>query len=381
MWKKTALALTVGGGLFGGIVAQASAATVTRPIDPATGRVATHRLQFSGTGEEVNGVSLTVTSGGGTITFHDQSATITPDAASGCTASPDGHTVDCPNPAAPAATNVTGITIRLGGGNDTVNGDGTTIPLRIFGEGGRDTIHGGAGNDEIFTFGGAVDAIACGDGVDTVKSDAQDSFLDASCENVNRPATGGQGEAPPPSTTGSGPTPVLTPTAPGTPSPIKVKGCPTQFIGGSGNDRIDGTGNGDRMFGMGGNDILNGLGGADCLYGMAGNDGLYGGDGTDRLIGGKGKDLLSGGKGRDRLSGGSSRDRLLGGSGNDRLLGGKGNDRLTGGSGKNRYSGGAGNDRIFAHNGKVDTINCGSGRDVARVDRADKVSGCERVIR
>jgi Ca2+-binding RTX toxin-like protein len=81
------------------------------------------------------------------------------------------------------------------------------------------------------------------------------------------------------------------------------------------------------------------------------------------------------------LSGGRGNDRLTGGSGNDRLAGGPGGDRLHGGSGRNTYSGGSGNDRVVAVNRRRETINCGSGRDGATVDRRDRTRRCERVRR
>jgi Ca2+-binding RTX toxin-like protein len=143
-----------------------------------------------------------------------------------------------------------------------------------------------------------------------------------------------------------------------------------------------GTGGDDTVDGGTGNDTIYGAGGNDTLIGGAGNDRLFGGRGRDRLSGGKGKDRLSGGTRNDKLFGGSGGDRLSGGKGNDTLGGGKGKDKLTGGGGVNKYSGGGGNDAINARNRKTETVNCGAGRkDSARIDRADKVKGCEKVKR
>jgi hypothetical protein len=48
----------------------------------------------------------------------------------------------------------------------------------------------------------------------------------------------------------------------------------------------------------------------------------------------------------------------------------------------NKYSGGDGNDSINARNGKKETVNCGAGKkDIASVDKADEVKGCEKVMR
>jgi Ca2+-binding RTX toxin-like protein len=91
--------------------------------------------------------------------------------------------------------------------------------------------------------------------------------------------------------------------------------------------------------------------------------------------------VLVGGLGDDQLYGGWGNDRLVGGSGADVLWGGVGRDRLVGGPGTNYISGGPGRDSISAANGSEDTIDCGTGRDVARVDRFDFVRGCERVLR
>ncbi|MEA2427992.1 MAG: large repetitive protein [Thermoleophilaceae bacterium] len=138
--------------------------------------------------------------------------------------------------------------------------------------------------------------------------------------------------------------------------------CANRTDGTAGPDTLTGTPAGDNLFGLGGNDTLNGLAGSDCLNGGSGADRLNGGSGADALNGGPGRDRLSGGAGNDRLSGAAGNDSLTGGAGNDRLSGGAGNDKLTGGAGRNTYSGGAGNDTIKAANGRVDKIDCGSGR-------------------
>ena len=106
--------------------------------------------------------------------------------------------------------------------------------------------------------------------------------------------------------------------------------------------------------------------------------GTIGGDRIDAL---GGKDTVRGLSGSDCLAGGAESDKLLGGEGDDRLVGGTDSDRLVGGSGKNTYSGGDGSDRINAVNGNRERVDCGPGRDVAIVDRADRVKHCERVRR
>jgi hypothetical protein len=117
------------------------------------------------------------------------------------------------------------------------------------------------------------------------------------------------------------------------------------------------------------------------LNGTARRDLLDGGPGGDRLVGRGGNDRLRGFDGDDCLEGGNGKDVLLGGNGNDKLNGGAGNDTLDGGPGVDVIAGGAGNDVIAAVDGRRDTIVCGKGRDTVRADRADVVSGCERVRR
>jgi Ca2+-binding RTX toxin-like protein len=178
-----------------------------------------------------------------------------------------------------------------------------------------------------------------------------------------------------------------------------VHACANNKDGTSAAETLTGTAFGDNLFGFAGNDTLDGLGGDDCLTGGDGNDRLNGGEGRDTLEGNAGNDVEDGGNGNDKLAGGSGRDKtsggagndsingqsgndtLSGGTGNDRLSGSTGNDKLNGGSGRNTYSGGPGKDTISAANGRVEKIDCGSGRDSVRADRKDKVKHCERVRR
>lgn len=81
------------------------------------------------------------------------------------------------------------------------------------------------------------------------------------------------------------------------------------------------------------------------------------------------------------LEGAGGREVLDGARGDDRLSGGVGNDSLEGAKGKDKLAGGAGNDAVNARDGKRDRVDCGKGRDRARVDRVDNVRQCERVRR
>jgi Ca2+-binding RTX toxin-like protein len=344
------------------------------------------RLAFAANPGEANDV--TISAAGANAVVSDAGAPLT--AGAGCSSNSPNQ-VTCPNAVRISAAlgdgddhirNTTSLPSHIQGnaGNDVIEGGAGDDVL--LGEAGVDQIYGGAGNDTINTRGGLADLVDCGPGTDTLLSDAFD-HVNATCESGSTPPPPGPGEAPAPPH-GTNPLPVILPSPPGTRDPVKLGfpdgACPTKFLGTAAGDWIDGTGSADRMFGMNGDDVLNGLGGDDCLVGMAGNDRLYGGDGSDRAYGGAGRDLLVGGNGAERMWGNKGHDRLSGGGGADRLLGGKGPDRLSGGGGKDVLKGGAGRDVIDARHGARDVVDCGDGRDLARVDAADRVRHCERVI-
>jgi Ca2+-binding RTX toxin-like protein len=155
-------------------------------------------------------------------------------------------------------------------------------------------------------------------------------------------------------------------------------GCPAR--GSAGPDQVLLTALADVFAGGAGDDRISGLEGNDRLCGEAGADRVSGGAGDDQLFGDD-CGTPTGRGGNDVLSGGDGNDRLSGGPGDDRLSGGGGDDVLVGGSGHNSYDAGAGADDVHAANGRHETIDCGPGRDIARVDRSDRVRRCERVRR
>lgn len=121
-----------------------------------------------------------------------------------------------------------------------------------------------------------------------------------------------------------------------------------------------------------GTDILTGSSAGDLIIGRQDIDYLYGLDGPDCIYGERGGDLIDGGDGDDLVDGGSGDDELKGGDGDDRLIGRRG---------RNRYNGGAGNDQIYARNGISEIVECGSGRDVVKADRTDRLRRCELLTR
>jgi hypothetical protein len=154
--------------------------------------------------------------------------------------------------------------------------------------------------------------------------------------------------------------------------PLPTPPCAQVVAGTREDDFLEGTAFGD---------TLRGLEGRDALRGGAANDCLEGGPSGDVLSGGPGDDRLSGGFGSDRLFGDDGNDVLKGGTRNDVLFGGPGDDQLLPGPGADRVSAGAGNDVVNARDGVRERIDCGPGSDRARVDRRDRVSGCEQVAR
>ena len=111
--------------------------------------------------------------------------------------------------------------------------------------------------------------------------------------------------------------------------------------------------------------------------------------------GGKGKQGSGRGKSGERLhvrcgrsadrtellAGTRAGDRLKGGAGNQRIRGMSGNDRIKAGPGRDCLLGDGGRDRLHAKDGRRDMVRCGRGRDVAIVDRKDRVRRCEKVVR
>jgi Ca2+-binding RTX toxin-like protein len=127
-----------------------------------------------------------------------------------------------------------------------------------------------------------------------------------------------------------------------------------------------------RFTGTGGNDLLFGTAYLDYVRGLAGNDRILARDGRNRIEGNGGNDVISSGSGGDAV---------FGGSGNDRITAGSGADLVVGGPGRDTIAAGPGNDTIEARDGFRDVVDCGPGRDVAEVDRLDRVTRCERVLR
>jgi RTX calcium-binding nonapeptide repeat (4 copies) len=101
-----------------------------------------------------------------------------------------------------------------------------------------------------------------------------------------------------------------------------------------------------------------------------------------RIVGTTGPDRIAGTAKADVIKARGGDDRAKGRRGRDRVSGGRGADRLWGGGGTDRLSGGRGADRLNAVDGRQDrAVRGGPGKDVCRIDEADRASvkGCETV--
>ena len=167
------------------------------------------------------------------------------------------------------------------------------------------------------------------------------------------------------------------------------------FDGGPGADRVDGRSARDVLSFTGRREGVT----VDLAAGrtsdgdvLTGIETVWGGDGPDRLLGGRGADVITGGPGADVLRGRGGNDVLSGDVGADVVDGGAGNDTLSGDpvQGDGYYTpiirlsrdvlrGGSGRDVILARDGRRDRVACGSGRDLAHIDKKDRVRACEKL--
>jgi len=83
----------------------------------------------------------------------------------------------------------------------------------------------------------------------------------------------------------------------------------------------------------------------------------------------------------NRVSGTRKGEKLRGTPGSDLLLGRGGADKIRPRASDDCVFAGRGTDKVNARGGGRDLVRCGRGRDIAYVDRRDKVKGCERVVR
>jgi len=146
---------------------------------------------------------------------------------------------------------------------------------------------------------------------------------------------------------------------------------------------ILGTNGPDLLLGTSQSDTITARDGPDIVFGLAQDDRLLGGNGND-FLNGDGRAVCPPGTTNPEycaLSNGETvggDDYISAGNGDDIVEGGVGEDTIYGGFGRDRILGEADNDIIFARDGNVDTIDCGTGTDFVLADRADIVAtDCE----
>ena len=236
----------------------------------------------------------------------------------------------------------------------------------IHADSGPDRIRAGAGDDVVFVnTGGAVAAVDCGPGQDTIyvnprglpggSSNAQALRRGRirGCERVVEAA----------------------------PAPDPAKGI-TRISRSSRGADLSGTERADTLLGGPGPDRISGAAGDDVLWGnhvragrSLGVDQIDGGPGADTVYGSRGANAIAGGEGDDHLQGGPGANTIDAGPGNDRV-------RLRG-AGPNRVTAGDGDDLVQAYSRGAATIDCGPGSDTVTIgfNRRVRTVGCEHVTK
>jgi Tol biopolymer transport system component len=99
-------------------------------------------------------------------------------------------------------------------------------------------------------------------------------------------------------------------------------------------------------------------------------------------VGTTGNDAITGTPNRDLICARAGWDRINALAGNDVIDAGNGNDTVDAGKGADTILGKGGLDVILARDGRRDTIDCGTERDLVLADRQDRTArNCERVLR
>ncbi len=227
---------------------------------------------FSGAGNEIRAVRVTLEDGTAALSLQTADATLT--LAGGVYVAPAGGGVFTILANRVMNGTAGADTLDAAGGADTLRAQGGDDVVRMglaggaaFGQDGADTLLGHFGTD-LLNGGAGDDIISGGDGADTLLgSDGADSLS-----------------------------------------------------GGAGADSMNGNAGADTVLGGDGDDRLSGGTEADLLVGGTGADTLMGDLGDDTLVAGDAGSVLSGSRGADRLEAGAGADTLSGGSHDDRFV-------------------------------------------------------------
>jgi hypothetical protein len=299
-----------------------------------------------------------------------------------------------------------------GNGSDNLSGYGGNDELhgglgfnRLFGDDGQDRMIGGANTDEFYG----------GDGKDTVSYEQRIAPVNVSIDNVKN-----DGQALEFDHVSNDVESVIGGTRDDVISD-EVGGA-NFFVGGAGNDKIDGGGGSDDLHGGPGIDKIDAGAGNDMAFGNDGDDTMTGGADKDLVMGEAGLDTINNSPGADDMSGGSEFDivsyasstqritadiggaaggdgaagegdtvrgdfeQLMGGAASDTLAGDDdgnliigldGNDVIDGRGGADSLLGGNDNDTVRANDGVKDSVNCGADADQVDADALDAPVNCE----
>jgi Ca2+-binding RTX toxin-like protein len=262
------------------------------------------------------------------------------------------------------------VTAHGGGGDDTIDLSGVSVPTYITGGAGNDKLTGGSG-DDVLSGGSGADVLRGGPGYDVADYSRRTAPISVSLDGAAddgtiRPAEGDD-----------------------------VGADIEEVRGGAGADKLSAGPNGTTLVGNGGDDVLIGGPGDDTLVGGLGADTMSGGAGTDTVdysartmdvavtLDGAANDGAVGEGDNvaadvENVIGGLGSDLLVGGPGPNDLDGGPGDDVIDGDGGRDVLHGGDGDDTIRARDGQRDDVSCGPGQDAALVDQLDSVDAdCE----
>ncbi|HEX2591157.1 MAG TPA: calcium-binding protein [Rhizomicrobium sp.] len=287
-------------------------------------------------------------------------------------------------------SNIEGLGLKTGSGNDTIDVSGETIASEIYTNDGNDTVTGGVGADYI-DVGNGNDTVNFGRG-DTVHGGAGTDKFFAVLTSTTGAAANIYGEADSDTLT------IDFSAAPDAITSSYNYGDGSGYIAGisySGIEKV----------------VFTGTAASDLIYGGLGDDVLNGGKGNDTLDAQKGHNNIDGGAGKDiglidlsdtsagltvtfannaaNSIGGNTLNHLeglgfKGGTGNDKIdvsnetigskiYGGDGNDTLTGGIGADYLDGGNQNDIVKGSFG--DTVHGGDGDDDLRFTATSATGG------
>ena len=361
--------------------ASAEAARVAVNSDGPLGYGLSYDPAESAGGGPLPGAPLVISDNRVTISFADGAYTVADtaeavEAGAGCT-QVDENSVRCTDPG------VRKVTVRVGGGNDTV--EALTVPANteMYGGAGDDVLLGSDVLAQMGTHGTAPfyssDWLVGGQGSDRLEGRAGDDHFEPQDSPPSQQSTDGSDVV----VGGAGDDTVQEGTSVETDS----------FDGGPGSDWINypargspltlnlatgqagQAGEGDAIAGFENVNVIL-AGGSNVLVGDSGPNTLVGGG---QVAGGGGNDVIDTPESTaDAIAGGDGDDLINANGRDDVVSGGPGNDVVHGGFGLDRLAGDDGDDLITAEDFGPDELDCGAGTDVAHIDLGkDTTANCE----